>query len=261
MEGKKIIYHKNIPLYYQIESHLRYQIEAGDLPPNAKLPPEKELCQIYEISQGTLRKALEHLEREGFILRKPSKGTFVAERPKMSIFPIEMRLVGFMEDLILHGKKANVKILSISRVNATPDMATFFGVQKGEEITQFKRVKLIDRVPLYYVVNHVTPTVGKQITREDLQKDPPLEIFEKKLNRPIEYIRQMIVATKSDHELANMLGLQVLDPILHIHLDVYEKHKKPLEIVDMYCPGDRYRFVADLTKRKTSKTRKKTQEL
>ena len=251
----KISYHEDIPLYYQIESYLRYQIESGESPPNTKLPPEKELCKLYEVSQGTLRKALEKLEREGFILRKPAKGTFVAERKKSTIFPIEMRLIGFLEDLILHGKKAAVKVLEISSVKATKDMAEFFNVKEEEEITQFKRLKMMENIPIYYVINHVIPTFGKKITKKDLQKAPPLEIFLNKFGLQVQNIRQVVEAIKAEHEIAELLGLQVFDPVLHIHLDVYQKAKDPLELVDMYCPGDRYRFIADLTRRKSAKPR------
>lgn len=250
-----IPFKESIPLYYQVESYLRFQIESGNLAPNTKLPPEKEFCRENGVSQGTLRKAFERLEGEGLIIRRAGKGTFIAPRREQGYFPIEMRLVGFLEDLILYGKKTEVEILGMSSVSASGEMAGFFGVKEGEKVPQFKRLKTIKGYPLYYVVNHIVPDIGNEIRREDLLRMPPLELFEKKFRRSVEYIEQRIEAIKADQEVAKVLGLNIFEPILHIHLAVFEKGRRPLEIADLFCRGDRYRFVAELTKRRPFKTR------
>lgn len=245
-----ISYHKNIPLYYQIESYLRSKIEAGELAPNAKLPPEKEFCRRNGVSQGTLRRALERLEQDSLIVRKVGRGTFVANIKKDSEFPIAMRLVGFLEDLVLYGKKAEVKVLNISTVAANEEMARFFRVNKGEDIPHFARLKFISGLPLYYVLNYVKPGLGEKISENDLLQWPPLELFEKKFKRVIEYVEQQIEAKRADPDVAEKLGLNIFEPILHIRLAVYEKKGEGLELVDMFCRADRYRFIAELRKRR-----------
>jgi GntR family transcriptional regulator len=246
----KISFQENIPLYYQVESYLRSQIETGELKPNTKLPSEREYCRIYGISQGTLRKALDSLEREGLIIRKVAKGTFVSSDRERKSSPIEMRFAGFLDDFILQSKRADVRILGMSKIPATGEVAAFFGVEEGERIPQFKRLRIVDDIPIYYVVNYVVPRIGNDITEGDLrQKLTTLEIVRKKFLRPIEYIEQRIEAKKADQEVAQVLHLSVLDPVLHIHMSVFEKDRKPLEKVDMFCRGDRYRIVAELTQR------------
>ena len=68
-------------LYKKVYSDLKGKIISRQFPPNAKLPKEKELCETYQVSMITVKKALELLAEEKRIVRVPGKGTFVAEEP------------------------------------------------------------------------------------------------------------------------------------------------------------------------------------
>jgi len=71
---------KAIPLFYQLQEILHDKIEEGSWQANMRLPSEKELCEMYNVSQITVRKALKQLEIEGIIKRIQGKGTFVEDK-------------------------------------------------------------------------------------------------------------------------------------------------------------------------------------
>lgn len=60
---------------------LRAYLARHRLPPNARLPAERELGDLLGVSRGDLRKALAILEKEGEVWRHVGKGTFVGSRP------------------------------------------------------------------------------------------------------------------------------------------------------------------------------------
>jgi DNA-binding FadR family transcriptional regulator len=62
-------------------TQLRAWLAQRALPASARLPPERELCDILGVSRGDLRKALAVLEGEGELWRHVGKGTFLGERP------------------------------------------------------------------------------------------------------------------------------------------------------------------------------------
>lgn len=70
----------NIPLYFQFYLQLKQDIITGDLPPGTRLPSIEGLYEQHELSQGTVRKALELLEKEGLIFKKQRLGTVVEEQ-------------------------------------------------------------------------------------------------------------------------------------------------------------------------------------
>ena len=74
---------KAVPLYIQIREIIRSQIESGERKPMEPLPPEDVLCREYNVSRITIKKALEDLKKDGYIVRIKRKGTFVNfEKPK-----------------------------------------------------------------------------------------------------------------------------------------------------------------------------------
>ena len=66
------------PLYLQARQHLLALIEDGTFRPGEQLPSEADLAGQLGISRPTLREALQHLERQGLIVRKHGVGTFVS---------------------------------------------------------------------------------------------------------------------------------------------------------------------------------------
>lgn len=69
-----------VPLYVQLEELIENQILTGSVKSNGSLPSERQLCEIYGVSHITVRLALAELSKNGFLVRVPGKGTFVADR-------------------------------------------------------------------------------------------------------------------------------------------------------------------------------------
>jgi GntR family transcriptional regulator len=67
-------------LYMAVADHMAARIEAGELPPGARLPGERDLAAEYHCALGTARRAVEELRHRGLVITLPAKGTFVAGR-------------------------------------------------------------------------------------------------------------------------------------------------------------------------------------
>ena len=58
------------PLYRQIQQEITRQIQQGDYRTGDYLPSENELCRKYGITRTTVRKAMDELQKNGFIERR-----------------------------------------------------------------------------------------------------------------------------------------------------------------------------------------------
>lgn len=64
-----------------VRARLLAMIEGGGLPPDGRLPTERDLSDSMGIGRRAVRSALESLLAEGLIWRKQGKGTFAGQAP------------------------------------------------------------------------------------------------------------------------------------------------------------------------------------
>lgn len=70
----------SLSLPAELATDIERLILAGELPPGAKLPPERELATTLGVSRASIRDALRDLEMRGMLERTPGRGTIVASR-------------------------------------------------------------------------------------------------------------------------------------------------------------------------------------
>jgi GntR family transcriptional regulator len=72
-------------MYVQIIEQIRRRIAVGDWPPGYELPSIRALAASTRVSVITVKRAYYDLEREGVIVTRQGKGSFVAERADLSL--------------------------------------------------------------------------------------------------------------------------------------------------------------------------------
>ncbi len=65
--------------YWRLMNELKKKILNAEYQMGDKMPSENELAAVYQVSRHTVRKALELLEREGYVYAIRGKGTFCSE--------------------------------------------------------------------------------------------------------------------------------------------------------------------------------------
>ena len=66
------------PIYEQITSQIKERIMIGELKPGEAMPSMRKLAKSLHVSVITTQRAYDDLQRDGFIITVPAKGTFVS---------------------------------------------------------------------------------------------------------------------------------------------------------------------------------------
>jgi LacI family transcriptional regulator len=83
---EKIDFNNSELLYSQIANIIEKKIVNKEIPVGKKIPPERDLCKMLNVTAPTVGKALTRLVEEGYIVRRPSLGTFViSTEPKKGV--------------------------------------------------------------------------------------------------------------------------------------------------------------------------------
>lgn len=237
-----------IPLYYQLETILRQRILSGDFGMKAPLPSEEALGQEYNVSRITVRQALASLEREGLIVRRRGKGTFVSEKATSLESP---KLTGFMEDLISMGIKTTAKVLDMSVIEAPASIREHLKLGSDARVVRFEKVRLVEGGTFSHVFNYLPIDIGKRIPEEKLSGKPLLMILEDDLGIKAAEAVQTVEATAADSKVAPLLEVRVGAPLLKVERTVFDKNQRPIEYVSALYRSDRYFFTVRLKRRKS----------
>ena len=71
-----------VPQHRKVYEILRSHISEGVFREGDLLPSENELCTVHKVTRPTIRKALDRLTNEGYIVRHQGKGSIVKGIPK-----------------------------------------------------------------------------------------------------------------------------------------------------------------------------------
>ena len=102
-------------LYFKIKDDLKEQIISRQLKADDRIMSEAEICERYDVSRITAKRALDELMWEGYITRKPGKGSFV------TYHAIEHMLNGFYsisEEIRRNGLVPSTKLLEFREIIA-----------------------------------------------------------------------------------------------------------------------------------------------
>lgn len=70
----------SVPIYEQIKNSIIEQILSEELSEDEALPSIRQLAADIKISVMTIKKAYDELEKEGYLISRQGKGTFVAPK-------------------------------------------------------------------------------------------------------------------------------------------------------------------------------------
>ena len=136
LTGGEAVSTARLPKYLRIANAILDRIEAGEMRPGDRLPPEGALVGALPASLGTVQKALGHLKSLGVVVRDHGRGTFVAGAPRPAsgdrIPETDLLHFRFVDDasgtpLPVYARVVSVRKLSGSGSGASAPWARFLG--------------------------------------------------------------------------------------------------------------------------------------
>lgn len=132
----------NIPLYEQVRWKIQLLLTDNNWDKDTPIPTELELADQYDVSIGTVRKAVEKLVEDGVLFKKQGRGTFLKqpsfEASLSRFFKFRDKDMGHIEPTGL--VKKIVHMPAIEKVNKN------LNLKNDESLVYIERVRMFDNV-------------------------------------------------------------------------------------------------------------------
>jgi len=215
------------PLYRQIKNLILQGLASGEWRPGEAIPSEAELAVRFNVSQGTVRKAIDEMAAENLVVRKQGKGTYVASHNDPRAFFRFLRVVP---------DKGGVAVpqsvpLECWRAKAGLEAARILDIQLGSPITIVRRLLKFDGKPVVLDEIYLPGEVFQGLTLEVLQDndDSLYTLFETRFGVRMIRAEERIRAVAADRASAELLSVEEGGPLLSVERVTYTYGDKPVE--------------------------------
>jgi GntR family transcriptional regulator len=237
-----------VPLYHQLQTVLKAEIESGRWRPGEQIPTESQLVENFGVSKITVRQALQNLVDLGYIRREHGRGTFVSKR-KFDEGPRE--LTSFSEEMKGHSLTASSRILSQAVENFEGRVAESLGLPAGSPVLVLKRLRLANGEPLSVQTAHIPAALVP-----GFQLDERSSLYEELQTRYHLYAaraKETYVAATAEPPVSKLLRIRSGSAVFQVERITFLPNDRPFEFVQSTIRGDRYSIVLDLVKRGAEK--------
>lgn len=206
------------------------------------LPAERTLAADIGVSRMTLRRAVEHLVREGQVVRRRGAGTFVAA-PKISQ---PLTITSFSEDMRSRGLVPSSRTLSREEMYAGPRLSRCLEVSPGDRLLRIVRLRLADDAPMAIETLHTPVGVVDGLTADDLTGGSFYELLHERFGIVLERGVQTVEPTVTDETESELLEVPLHSPAFLFERTTWARDGRCVEFVRSVYRGDRYRLTAEL---------------
>ncbi|WP_445376576.1 UTRA domain-containing protein [Niveispirillum fermenti] len=178
-------------------------IGSGALSPGDRVPSEHELVARFQVSRMTANRALRELTAEGWVIRVPGLGSFVAPARQTATM---LEIPDMVETALGRGARHRVETITSATKPASSAIALAFGMRAGISLFHGRWRHLADRLPLQvedrWTLPHLAPDRPAPGTPEPVA--------------PYEQMDHSLRAALPPPDIAGLLALPPQSPCLHL---------------------------------------------
>ena len=237
-----------VSYYIKVAETLKARIRDGQYQRNDLIPSAKKLEEEFKVSNITIRKALDLLTRDGYVIPMRGVGTRVA---KTGDDVVSIEITGSFRDWVdsAVGRKLHITadVLEMAITSCPKRVSKILSLGHDESIWRMKRVRKLRGVPISYIINYGRPEVfSDKIKKEEVERRSFVDLFQERCQIRLAKMVQRVEATVADIDLSEVLAINFGDPLFFVENIYYSTDGNPVEVTHMYYRGDKYVYDATI---------------
>jgi GntR family transcriptional regulator len=234
-----------IPYYLQLADILKRELAERPSPQEVyQLPSENELAGLHGITRATVRRALDVLEREGWIYREKGRGSFAAVR---RVEQELTQLVSTTEDMRQRGWSLTTRLVSLEQITAPAHIARTLELPPGAACYKLRRLRLVDGEPISLQTPYLPVALCPNLEDNDLTSSL-YRLLETRYGLRLWSGHEIMRARCTLPEEEHLLGVSHCTPVMYMERVTYAASGEAVEFLEAIWRGDRYDFTVSLSR-------------
>jgi GntR family transcriptional regulator len=233
------------PLYSQIQQKILQALERGVWRSGELIPSEFELASKYQVSQGTIRKAIDELVGKNLLIRRQGSGTFVATHQE------EQSKYRFLHIANQDGKfeDSQNKILHCLDKKAPQEVSKIFGLGPNDDFVHIIRLMHFQNQPVVFEEIWLPKHAFLNLDMELLNSwsGTMYGLFESYFGIHMVSANERIRAVLPSSMAQDCLKIDQITPVLDIFRIAYTFGNKPIEVRQAQCLTNDYHYFNHLS--------------
>lgn len=229
------------PLYKQVQEQLVQLIVEQHWKPGEMLPNEFQLASQFDVSQGTVRKALNAMTDAKILTRRQGVGTFVSEHTT------HQALYRFFP-LVADGKTPELptaEVLKLAYVNASVTVRENLALNARDKVILLSRRRILNGEYCLLEDIYLPNKYFKGILDEEVPHTL-YHFYQTRFNLTVHNTTDKIKATLARASDAKLLAVQKGDPLLLFTRLTYALDGKRVEYRVNRCRSDKFHYLVEL---------------
>lgn len=233
-----------IPLYFQLLTLIKRQIQAGILKPGDLVPSESQLCSHYNVSRSTVRQALNQLVEENLIVRRRGKGSFIANQKLQRSLN---HLYSFSEDMLTMGLVPSSKVLEKAMIEGPEEVVDTLNLPSGQtKVFKIRRLRMANNEPLLLETTYIPLYMCPEIVNEDFSATSLYVILRSKYHLDLYRAVETYEPVRLNKETAALLNCTAQVNAFRIQRIGYLDSGIAFELTYSIARGDKCLFKVEL---------------
>jgi len=231
------------PLYQLVENHIRERIDSGQLVPGDLIPSEPQLAEQLNVSQGTVKKAIDNLVWQGLLYRHQGKGTFVSR------IDFNNSLFRFFSYGDAEGREMRIHKQTTTRRRepGRPKICQRLGVPAGTELLYIERVGMVDQTPIFVEYSWWIADVVPGLEQENVRiPDLFYALIVEKFGVPIIRAEEILTAEACDAVTARKLEVDDGVPVVVLKRTTFTTNNRIVEVRTTKGRADRFSYKREI---------------
>lgn len=214
-------------LHGTVSNYIQSKIFAKEWGTGERIPSEHSLMDLFDVSRGTVRKAIKTLVDEGLLQQEHGRGTFVSE-PHIA-HPGGDRPFSFAASLQQQGITFETEVLSRERIGATPEVAEHLQIKEGDPVLKLRRVRRAGGKAIMVLDSWTPLNVCPGIEDMPLEEMSLFDAVEKATGAHIAVSQMAYSARSAGKDLASVMGVSEVSPVLNLEQLIFLDDGRAIE--------------------------------